>query len=250
MVSPMVLRVLGFADIAICVAALCFFTVRKLWREYWALGSFLAVRAVSTLSFAAVSFDYWKSLNPHMAYRIYFYVYWLSFAAEGVLAFFIVTSIYRSTVGPLKGLRLGGRAGMVAILVATAISVASGLSPHMNGIRLMVASVSELRLVQSLLGIGLLLFVCYAVRPLGLSWRSKVFGVSLGLGLMAVANLAQSMWFSHPQMRGIYDLVNAVVLCATMAIWAVYFAMQEPERREIDMYSGSALLRLNRMLLG
>jgi hypothetical protein len=249
MVSPMVLRVLGFADIAICVAALCFFTVRKLWREYWALGSFLAVRAASTLSLAAIWFVFVsaKGLHPHMAYMIYFYVYWLSFAAEGVLAFFIVTSIYRSTVGPLKGLR---SAGMVVIYMAIAIGAAAAFSPHVGGMRYIMASVTQLQRVVSLLVVCLLAFVCYAVRPLGLSWRSKVFGVSLGLGLMAMANLVQSMWFANPQVRGAYSLVNAIVVCATMAIWAVYFAMQEPERGEIDMYSGSALLRLNRRLLG
>jgi uncharacterized protein involved in response to NO len=243
----MLLRVLGFADVAICVAVLCFIRVKRQWREYWALGSFLAVRAVSTLSFAAILGASLKGLHSHTAYLIYFYVYWMSFAVEAVLAFFIVTSIYRSTVGPLKGLR---QAGMMVIYMAIAIAVATAFSPHVGGTRYIMASVTQLQRVQSVLVICLLAFACYAVRPLGLSWRSKVFGVSLGLGLMAVANLAQLEWGANRAMWGIYDLVNAVVVCATMAIWAVYFAMQEPERGEIDMYSGSALLRLNRRLLG
>ena len=45
-----------------------------------------------------------------------------------------------------------------------------------------MAFVSQMQRTQSILILCLLLFVCFAIRPMGLSYRSRIFGVSLGLG--------------------------------------------------------------------
>ena len=64
---------------------------------------------------------------------------------------------------------------------------------------------------QSILTFCLLLFVCFAIRPMGLSYTSRIFGVSLGLGIMATNDLVQSAWLAfHPQMGTAYNLINGV----------------------------------------
>ena len=54
--------------------------------------------------------------------------------------------------------------------------------------------------LQSILTLCLLLFVCFAIRPMGLSYTSRIFGVSLGLGIMATTDLVQSA-VAHPEAR-------------------------------------------------
>jgi hypothetical protein len=223
---------LGYLEVVMCVVALCFIVGRRQWREYWALGSFLAVRAISNGCSALIIHYLHKvdQVHRHAYYQVYFYLYWSAFAIESVLALIILYSVFRNTMGPLKGLRI---VGTVVLGAAAAFSLRVVFSPHATGTRYMIASISQLQLTQSILTVCLLLFVSLAVRPVGLSYRSKVFGVTLGLGILAISNLAQSAWSARVGMHVLADLANGMVICATLAIWAVYFAMREPERRGV-----------------
>jgi hypothetical protein len=243
------LTVLGYGQGAICAMALCFLLVRRMWRNYWALGSFLAVRLVTNLTLGLL-IHFAGLLGMHSAYHAYFWVYWCSFVVLAVLTFFILYGIFRQTVGPLKGLqRLGSLTFPVAAVVLVVLAPGSALAPHQTGMMFVVGAISQLLRAQSVLTLCLLLLVCLAVRSLGVSLRSKVFGVSMGLGLLAVNELAGSWWLSFHPGISVYSLIQNVAACAALAIWAIYLAMQEPARQEIDMYGNSALLRWNRICL-
>jgi hypothetical protein len=82
----------------------------------------------------------------------------------------------------------------------------------------------------------LLLFVCFAVKPLGLTFRSRIFGVSLGLGVYATVQLVSSAWSSVSVNQSVYSpihLFNAIGAILGYSIWLTYFAMPEPERKMI-----------------
>jgi len=234
-------------ELIICVAALCFLVVRKQWRDYWALGSFLAVRLASSICLWSLLHEANKGLPRHTAYYAYFYVYWGAFAIESILAIAIVFSIFRLTMKPLKGLQILGMLMFCAAAVTSvAVALGSAFLPNMAAIRYLVAAISQLQRNESLLTLCMLLFVCVAIRPMGLSYRSRVFGVSLGLGLLAMNDLVQSALFaSNPRMNMSLSLVNSIVFCAVLAIWAAYFARREPRRREIAISPTSALFRWN-----
>ena len=103
------------------------------------------------------------------AYDIYFFVYWISFALESVVALIVVYSVFRLAMAPLKGLQT---LGMLVFKWAAAISVAVALGsvfvPNMTGMKYLVAAISQLQRTQSILTLCLLLFVCFAIRPMGL----------------------------------------------------------------------------------
>jgi hypothetical protein len=83
---------------------------------------------------------------------------------------------------------------------------------------------------------------------MGLSYRSRIFGVSLGLGMMATASLVQSAWIGHVKwMRGSMTTINDAVCCLALAVWAVYFALPEPKRRIITLPTTSPFLRWNQI---
>jgi len=244
------LRTLGCIEFTVCVAVLYSIVAKKQWEDYWALGSFLGVRAVSTALLAAVWMVYGRWFTPHISYDIYFYIYWPSFAIESILALIAVYCIFRLAMAPLKGLQ---SLGMLVFRWAAAISVAvafgSAFAPHQSGQKLVISAVTELQRTQSILTLCLLLFVCFAIRPMGLSFSSRIFGVSLGLGMMATANLVQSAWFPGMRMSSTFDVVNGMVACATMLTWAGYFALPEPKRRIIVLPTTSPFLRWNQISL-
>ena len=242
------LALLGYSEIVICLAALCFLVVKRQWRDYWALGSFLAVRVVSNITLTLLT-HFVDHLGRHTAFRDYFYVYWVAFAIESVLALFIVYGIFRLTMEPLKGLqRLGTILFCVVAGVSVVLAVGSAFAPYGNGTRTLIAAISQLQRTQSILTLCMLLFVFFVMRPTGISGGSKIFGVGLGLGVLAINDLVESAWLtSNPYMAGAFSLINGVVFCTILVLWTAYFARPEPERKEIDFRS--PLLRWNRACL-
>ena len=250
MASISFLGVLGYLEITLCIAALCVLITRKQWANYSALGLFLAVRIGSNAILASLNrFAADHFLSVQTAYNLYFYVYWISYAVEAVLALVIVYSIFRLAMAPLKGLQtLGMLVFKWAACISVAVSLGNAFAPHMTGTTYLMAAVSQLQRTQSILTLCLLLFVCFAVRPMGLSYSSRIFGVSLGLGFMATNDLVQSAWLAFkPQMHTLYDTINGVVICVILATWTAYFAIPEPKRRMIVLPTTSPFLRWNQI---
>jgi hypothetical protein len=85
---------------------------------------------------------------------------------------------------------------------------------------------------------------------MGLSYRSKIFGVSLGLGIVATADLVGAAWLSHfTNIYSLYSIVNGVAICLTLFTWMGYFAIPEPKRRMIILPTTSPFLRWNQISL-
>jgi hypothetical protein len=112
----------------------------------------------------------------------------------------------------------------------------------------MVAMITQLQQTSSILTLCLLLFVCFAIRPMGLSHKSRIFGVSLGLGIMATVSLVNAAWLTHsPNMYSTISLVNGLAVGITLLMWSAYFAFPEPKRRIIVLPTTSPFLRWNQI---
>jgi len=249
-VTSMSLRhLLGYLELLLCVAAMLGLVVRKQWSDYSSLGCFLAVRFLSDSFLTYLHSAAGRSLSVHAAYRAYFYVYWISFALESILALVVVYSIFKLAMAPLKGLQaLGMLIFKWAAGISVAVALGSAFSPDLKGTDLLVSAISQLQRTQSILTLCLLLFVCFAIRPMGLSFSSRIFGVSLGLGIMSTNDLVQSAWLVfNPGMQTSRNLVNGIAICITLALWAGYFALPEPKRRIIVLPTTSPFLRWNQI---
>jgi hypothetical protein len=237
-------QVLGFVEIAVCLMVFCFLAAKGKWRDYWALETFLVVRAVSDGAMFVVK-HFAPELGNAAAYRIYFYVYWLSFAFESTLVILILYGLVRLMMAPLKGLQIVARLVFcVTALVSLTASLWLCVGPNMTMATTMISAISQLHRVQSMLVLCLLLFITFALRTLGLSFRSRVFGVSLGLGIMATNDLVQSARLMfHPATSGATSVFNGVMFCAILLVWTIYFALPEPGREELA--ADSPILRWN-----
>jgi hypothetical protein len=246
-----ILAILSNLEVILCFAALCVLVARKQWSDYSALGCFLAVRIVSNVILTYLHF-YAKShyaIDPHAGYRAYFYTYWISGAVESVLTLLIVYSVFRLAMEPLKGLQtLGMLVFKWAAGISVAVALGSAVTPGTTGTKYIMDAISQLQRTQSILTLCLLLFVTFAIRPMGLSYSSRIFGVSLGLGIMSTNDLVQSAWLAlNPAMDGAYNLINGAVICTILATWIAYFALPEPKRRMIVLPTTSPFLRWNQI---
>jgi len=249
------LNSLGYFEIVLCLAALCAITLKKQWPEYWSLGAFLATRFLSDLILTPLLHLSQEQIDGHStaravsAYSAYFYVYWISFALESVLALLIVYSVFRLAMAPLKGLQqLGMLVFRWAASISVVVALGSAFAPDMTRTKYIIAAISQLQRSQSILTLCLLVFVCFAIRPMGLNYGSRIFGVSLGLGVMATTDLVQSAWLAlHTHMNSTYNVINGVVCMLVLATWTAYFALPEPKRRLIVLPTTSPFLRWNQI---
>ena len=232
-----------------CFAALIGLYQSKQVKQFASFTVLLSTRFLGDLILLGLMVGSSRIIERHVAYRLYFYTYWSSFALESIVSLYVVLGIFQLAMAPLPGLR---KLGMLIFRWAVAISVALalivGASPHESGRLLVLSFVMQLQQISSVLTLCLLLFVCFAIRPMGLTFRSRIFGVSFGLGLISACNLSQSAWIAHsPHLDSIINIVASLVGCATLCVWSAYFSLPEPKRRIIVLPTTSPFLRWNQI---
>ena len=249
--NRLLVDLLTYVEVASCIIGLCVMQYRRQISQFKPLALFLGTRIVTILVCLPLMGMARKQLTPANAYHIYFYVYWASYAIEAILGFFIIYSVYNLAMAPLRGLqRLGRLMFRWAAGIAVTIAISMAVGPHVTSTKFIIRAVTQLQQTQSVLTLCMLLFVCLAIRPMGLSYRSKIFGVSLGLGVMAAVDLVGAAWLSHfASIYSIYSVINGSAICLTLLIWMGYFAIPEPRRRMIILPTTSPFLRWNQISL-
>jgi hypothetical protein len=208
----------------------------------------LLVRATTGLSLLLVIRSSGNAIEKHLAYQIYFYVYWGAFAIEILLSLLVLYGVFRVVLEPLPGLqRLGSRIFFGIAILCFALAVLTSFGPHLNGSRLLVAAITQLQGTLYLFTLCLVLYVFGVTRAVGLSYRNTVFGVTVGLGILAAKELVVTSVLTHsPQMFQQSNVVNGVVAAAVTGLWTVYLALSEPGRRTVELPANSLLARWNR----
>jgi len=246
-----IVDLLSWLEPLCCVVVLAFMLRRGQMRQYAPLSMFLATRLVSFAICWTVNGMAGWHISKTRAYHIYFYTYWASYAIEAVLGFFIIYCIYNLAMAPLKGLqRLGILMFRWAGGIAVAIAVTMAFGPHLTSTKFIMKAVTQLQQTQSVITLCMLLFVCLAIRPMGLTYRSKIFGICLGLGVLATSDLVGAAWLSNfKSMYSIYAIFNGSAIVVALSIWSGYFAIPEPKRRMIILPTTSPFLRWNQISL-
>jgi len=245
------LAYLGYLEPILCGMLIYFMVRSKSARQFGYLTALLCVRFACSIICLPLLYLCGRRISVHIAYPIYFYTYWASYALEAILSLMVIYSIFKLAMVPLKGLQTLGMLvfrWVAAISVAVAIGVA--VTPHLSGVKFMVAMITQLQQTSSILTLCLLLFVCFAIRPMGLSLRSRIFGISLGLGVLATVNLVNSAWLAHYEsMYSLFSMINGLAVGLTLLTWSAYFAFPEPKRRIITLPTTSPFLRWNQISL-
>jgi hypothetical protein len=249
MTEKIFVHLLAYLEPILC-AMLAYLIVRsKAAREFKYLVALLCVKVVCSAVCLPILYLSSHGVVSRITYPLYFTAYWAGYALEAILSLCVIYSIFKLAMAPLKGLQTLGMLvfrWVAAISVAVAFGVA--FAPHISGMKFIITMVTQLQQTSSILTLCLLLFVCFAIRPMGLSYRSRIFGVSLGMGLLATVDLASAAWFAHnSNMYSALTIVMALADAATLLAWSAYFAFPEPKRRMIILPTTSPFLRWNQI---
>src|SRR6202034_1541306 len=136
------------------------------------------------------------NVDQATAYSWYFYTYWLSYVAGAIVVFMVIQELFRCSMDPFPGLKWLGTISFrwVACISFVAASAAL-LTPGNKGEKFLLALVAQAMRGESIFILSLLLFLMLAAGKLGLSYRSRVFGISFGFGIMAASDLIASAGF-------------------------------------------------------
>jgi hypothetical protein len=252
--------IIEYSQFALLTLTCC--TLLLMWRKralanFSSLTAFLAVVGLDqVISIPLLFFRKYTGLSRATDYAVYFYSHWIIAAVQTALMIAVIYNVFYLAMRPMPGLqRLGKIVFRWVAVVSVLFAVVIALGPHLmaTGDALLVAFTSSVERVQegiSVLVLCLLLFVCFATKSLGLTYRSHIFGVTLGLGVFATVQLIQAAWFSTTQAHMLYSpiyLLSALGSCAAFLIWGTYFAMPEPERKMILLPTTSPFFFWNRI---
>lgn len=256
MSTHMWLRDLSVAECAMCFVVLGILLYGRQWRHFGPLMGLVTVRAIAaSILIPLLFFRREIGIEVHLAYKVYFYTSWISALAEGLLIIGIIYHVYNEAMRPMQGLQRIGRIifRWVAV-VSIALSITIAVGPHSatggGWVGSIAAAAGQVQQGVSVLTLCLLLFVCLAIRPLGLTFRSRIFGIALGLGVMTTAFLVQAAWFATVGAQSLYSpiyLVGTVGSLISVCIWGTYFALPEPERKMILLPTTSPFFTWNRI---
>lgn len=249
------LRDLNIVECAVYFGVLGLFFYGRHWRRFAPLMGLLAVQAISgAILIPLLFFRKATGIDIQTAYNLYYYAAWISAFAEALLLIGVIYHVYNEAMRPMQGLqRLGRIIFRWVAVVSVAVSLAFAAGPHTTNTTIAgiaAAIAPQLQQGVSVLTLCLLLFVCFAIRPLGLTFRSRIFGVALGLGVMTTAFLVQAAWFATSGAHSLYSPIYMVGTVGTLisgCVWGVYFALPEPERKMILLPTTSPFFTWNRI---
>ncbi|HEY3987705.1 MAG TPA: hypothetical protein VGM02_00285 [Acidobacteriaceae bacterium] len=178
---------------------------------------------------------------------VYCTLFWVAYGTSGVLTFLTAQQIFRDALDPLPGLR---RLALVAFrwvaVVSVALSVVPAIVPlFFHAHSLQVTVLQAMRCV-SVLEFCLLAFILLSAQALGISWRSRIVGITLGFGVLAVVDTVCFMFLLRSLSQLLpWLLVRETGSLVAAAIWLTYLLMREPQRTAVRLKNSSQLQKWN-----
>jgi hypothetical protein len=240
-----------FLDLLVTIGVLAVMARKRLLRDFSFLMAYLAVNCIEDgSSILLLFFRKHLGISAIRAYDIYFYSHWVISFVEYALLLLVIYSVFRQAMKPLVGLHRAGKIIFRWVAgVSFALSAVLALGPHTAGAYTMATFSSQIQQGISVLILCLLLFVCFSTRYLGLTYRSHIFGVTLGLGVFATVSLIEAAW-TVAGAQTVYSPVfvfSSLGSCVALMTWGTYFAMPQPERKMILLPTTSPFFLWNRI---
>ena len=253
MTQMTLLKMSLFLQLTFSIAVLVTMMARKVYRTFPQLAILLSVETLQVvMSLSLLFFRKDLHLSKGVAYPVLFYSTWIASAVACLLRMLIVYAVFAEAMRPMAGLHHAGKivfrwVAVVSALVAIALVAGPGV---FSSLAAFGETFGHLQQGVSVLTICLLVFVCFTARPLGLTFRSHLFGVSLGLGVMSVVELVQAAWMITASGQSLYSPVYSFAslgFCVSLVVWGTYFAAPEPARKMILLPTTSPFFFWNRI---
>src|SRR5277367_1805633 len=252
--TSVALTILYAAEPLVMVIAMIALLKSREQRRFPALFAYLSLRlGSSVLLHLLLQMRHFVAISEKAAYAWYFYSYWLSYIAGAVIVFLVIQEMFQSSMDPFPGLKwLGTITFRWVACISFVATAAALLTPGSKGDKFLLAMVAQVMRCESLFILSLLLFLMLAAGKLGLSYRSRVFGISFGFGIMAASDLVVSAAFLHLGRNMLTSTISVVTTSAslvTLVVWSAYFLLPEPARRATALSTSSPLARWNEIAI-
>jgi hypothetical protein len=190
-------------------------------------------------------------IDMRVAYPLYVYSRWTVFFVSALILTFAIYEIYQKVMAPFEGLqKIGSVVFRWVGIVSVVLSLGLALGPHVEELAYFRMFAERVEQGSSVLTLCLLLFVCAAARPLGITYRSRIFGVTLGLGVLATSTLVEGAWMASGATNSVYSpiyLLSSFGFVVACGIWAWYLVMPEPAARMVLLPTTSPFFLWNRV---
>jgi hypothetical protein len=255
-IAKLLLKDFQLALIILCTITIVLMAYKRLAKEFVALTAITVVLLIRSVVGTALLFHR-KDIGLPLAtaYQAYFSTYWMCAVLSSVFQVLVIYSVFSAAMRPLEGLHQIGKvifrwAAAVSSIIAMVVAVGSRGVLSTTSNTAFVGMVHQVNQAIGVLTLCLLVFVCLSARPLGLTYRSRIFGIALGLGVMATTTLVQLAWSGISPTYSLYSPIAAFGVigefCA-VAVWGTYFILPEPARRLILLPTTSPYFFWNKL---
>ena len=182
------------------------------------------------VTFAVVFPAYWNSSSAC------FYLSWGCYAVSVAFGFAVIHEVFVDVFRSFHTLRDLGSvlfkwAGLVMLLVAGVVSVSTNSTDMAPWMQALITAQRCVRIVQ----VGMVLFLLFFSRYMGLDRRQKSFGIALGFGSFAVVELALvASWVGNHLGNPWMSLVNMMFYNASLVLWLGYITAKSPVRESVN----------------
>ena len=163
---------------------------------------------------------------------VFFFAYWSCAAISLAIGFKVIHEIFLDIFRPYHTLKDLGSvlfqwAALVMLLVAGVVAAASPVAAQGPLVQAILTVQRCVRVTQC----GLILFLLVFSKYLGVTWRQHSFGIALGFGSFASAELALlALYASGHISPTTMNLVNMLAYNGAISIWLVYAWIKSPAR--------------------
>ncbi len=235
---------MSYLEPLLWATALCFPLRFKSRASFPAFQVFLAIRTFGAFLLLGISHAPQIIPGAFLKTSAFSAAYWVVYIAGCVAMYFALRDIFLSIMAPLPGLsRVGSILFRWAAVVSLGISVLSvsidfAALPAGAHLPAVAASISS---GMSILVLCLLSLLVVCAHSLGQSYRSWGFGICLGSGVMAAAELVASA-FSVAGLRVWTYNAGGIATLVALAIWIAYMFIPEARREQKDVAAVSSTL--------
>src|SRR5580700_10299161 len=166
----------------------------------------------------------------------------ITIAVEATLAFAIIYQMFVQRLRPYPAVRdLGSTAFRTSTLVVLAAVLALAWLAPGSGVRYWTSFSSVIQRSARMLQCGQLVFLFLFCSYFRLSWRSRAFGIALGLGILSSTSLAVNAIHSQIATANVWNqseylagLVNDSTYLIAVLVWLSYMLAPEPAPQPTD----------------
>jgi hypothetical protein len=180
------------------------------------------------VSFAAV----FSSFSYHRGGAAFLYIYWFCEAGTAAFGFGVIYEVFVDVFRSFDTLRDLGTvlfkwAGLVMLLVAGVVSISTNSNLMPPWMQAITTTQRCVRIIQ----VGMILFLLFFARYLGVSRRQQSFGIALGFGGFAMVELTLlASWIGNHLANPWMSIVNMTAYNGSLILWFSYLALKSPAR--------------------